>query len=100
MSFPAKVKTLFEKLNESGQFTTELATRLCDIQYCQEKILQTAFPVLRVEGESELDADGIHRRYYSSNNYHFEIKGQNYIFTNDWVARNAGALQQFFGQSS
>ena len=96
MSFPAKVKLLFEKLYENGYFSAELAERLCDIEYCRSQGLQTEFPVLRIKGESEFSDCGSYRRYYPKATYKFSIGARDYIFTNNWYAKNAGQLSRFF----
>ncbi|MCX5882366.1 MAG: hypothetical protein NTU74_11385, partial [Deltaproteobacteria bacterium] len=96
MSFPAKVKKLFEKLKEQGKFTPGLAEHLCDIRYCNKHELQTEFPVFRQRGMSEFDDTGKNRRYYPYYKFNFKIGDREYIFTNNWFSKNAEAIQKFF----
>ena len=96
MSFPQKVRILFEKLKASGLFTSELAEKLCNLEYCRKHKLQTEFPILRHKGKSEHSADGNHRRYYPSNKYYLSIGNKEYIFTNNWFERQTKYLLLFF----
>jgi hypothetical protein len=73
MSFPSKVKILFEKLFEEKRNQSVIANNLCDIQYCRTHGLQTEFPVLRLKGMSEFDDSGKNRRDYPIKNFN-EIK--------------------------
>lgn len=96
MSFPAKIKKIFLKLQDQNVLTQELADKLCDIQYCKEHKLQTEFPVLRLKGMSEFDASGKNRRYYPFHKFHLKTENKNYLFTNNWYERNKSEIKLFF----
>lgn len=96
MSFPAKIKILFEKLKETGHFSPELAQKLCDIHFCESQGLQTEFSVLRDKGKSEFDTSGKNRRYYPCDKFSFTIGKKEYLFTNNWVERNTPLIVKFF----
>jgi len=98
MSFPAKVKELFLTLQSQGKFTANLANNLCNIDFCKAQELQTEFPVLRPRGSSEFDDNKKHRRYYPHNKFCIKIQNDEYVFTNNWFARNESSIQKFFSQ--
>ncbi len=95
MSFPAKIKEIFLELQKKNLLTQELADNLCDIQYCKNNGLQTEFPVLRLQGNSEFDSSGKNRRYYPFNKFHLKTKNKSYLFTNNWYERNKKTTNQF-----
>jgi len=95
MSFPAKVKKLFVELNATGNFSIELANQLCEIEYCRDIGLQTKYPILRKNGESEFDMKG-YRRYYPFSKFNISVGKQEFIFTNNWFEQHRDRLCLFF----
>jgi len=96
MSFPAKLKKLFLILQKKDKFSSDLANKLCDIEFCKQNELQTEFPVLRPKGKSEFDDSGKYRRYYPYEKFNLKINDKEYIFTNNWFSKNVLSIQKFF----